>query len=111
VTPIFGVISERFISDALFTSEDTMDESLLIAALLALGLVVAGAFVALALRKRKMGAAPTSTDYRALFILGLSFIPVGIIGVTLLNVGFLGILGLGVVYMVTGLANRDKWQH
>ena len=43
-------------------------------------------------------------DYRVFFILGITWLPLGI---ATDNPGF---LGLGAVFMVIGLANRSKWK-
>lgn len=43
-------------------------------------------------------------DYRVFFILGITWLPLGI---ATDNTAF---LGLGAVFMVLGLANRDKWK-
>ncbi len=43
-------------------------------------------------------------DYRVFFILGVTWLPLGI---ATDNTAF---LGLGAVFMVLGLANRDKWK-
>jgi hypothetical protein len=44
------------------------------------------------------------TDYRAFFILGISFLPIGI------AIDNPGIWGMGVIFLILGLANRDKWK-
>ena len=44
-------------------------------------------------------------DYRAFFILGISFIPLGI---ATNNYAF---TGLGIVYMIIGLKNKSKWKN
>lgn len=46
----------------------------------------------------------STTDYRVFFILGLVWLPMGI---ATDNYAFTGI---GAVFMIVGLANRDKWQ-
>lgn len=43
-------------------------------------------------------------DYRVFFILGITWLPLGI---ATDNPGF---LGMGVVFMAIGLANRSKWK-
>lgn len=50
------------------------------------------------------------TDYRVFFILGCSLIAVGISLMSAVGPAFLGFLGSGVVFMIIGLANRDKWE-
>jgi len=45
------------------------------------------------------------------FILGIFFLPMGIVlMITIDNPAFIGITGMGLIYMVIGLANRDKWK-
>ena len=79
--------------------------------LIAAGLVMVGVLVVFALKNSKKVTNPIEVNYRAFFILGVFFIPVGSMGVILFNVGFVGVLALGVVYLVLGLANRDKWRN
>jgi len=46
-------------------------------------------------------------DYRAYYTMGLIWLPVGIVfWIVLDNIAF---LGLGVVFLSIGLANKDKW--
>lgn len=67
---------------------------------LVLGIVVLLLAVMIAVkRKGRQG-----TDYRAFFILGMSFTTIGI---ATSNFAF---TGLGIVYMMIGLANRNKWK-
>ena len=49
-------------------------------------------------------------DYRAFLIMGICFLPVGIIFTAAISPGFIGITGMGLIYMAIGLANRDKWK-
>ena len=79
-------------------------------------LMVVGAIVALiALERRKEGKS-AEPNYRAFFIMGVTFIPIGIIWIIVslgLDISFVvGIpfLGLGVTYLIIALANRDKWR-
>lgn len=49
-------------------------------------------------------------NYKVFFILGISFLPIGIIlWLTTGNSGLLGLSGLGAAYMAIGLSNRNKW--
>ena len=70
----------------------------IIIAMVVLLLIVVGAVIML--RKEK----EYQTDYRALFIVGVTWMPLGI---ATENNAF---LVLGVVFMVLGLVNRDKWK-
>jgi len=73
---------------------------------LALGIIV----LVIALKKKKEGKYP-EPDYRAFFILGTCLLPVGVpLWISTNNPGLLGISGLGAVYIIIGLAHRDKWK-
>jgi len=80
----------------------------IILALLVLGLLLT-IFTVVIWKKRK--GAKTETDYRAFYVLGICFAPLGIVlMITIGNPGMLGMTGLGVAYIAIGLANRDKWK-
>jgi uncharacterized membrane protein YidH (DUF202 family) len=49
------------------------------------------------------------TDYKTFFILGIIFTGFGASQLAIQGTGAIGILGLGLVYMAVGLANKDKW--
>ncbi len=66
-----------------------------------IGIIVLGALVAFLIFKKKK---ETPTDYRALFIVGVSWLPLGI---ATENHAFTAI---GIVFMVLGLKNKDKWK-
>ena len=53
--------------------------------------------------RRQKGDMP-ETDYRVFFILGITWLPLGI---ATDNPAF---WGMGAVFLIVGLANRDKWQ-
>jgi hypothetical protein len=49
-------------------------------------------------------------DYRSFFVIGITYIGAGVaLSVSLRNPGFFGIAGIGLVYMIIGLKNQDKW--
>lgn len=69
------------------------------------GLVVVGLGIAVYIINRKERKEP---DYRVFFTLGLIWLPLGIVFFTSMsNPTF---LGLGTVFLIIGLANRDKWK-
>ena len=73
---------------------------------LVLGIIV----LFIAIKKKKEGKYP-EPDYRAFFIFGACFLPVGIpLWIATNNPGLLGISGLGAIYKIIGLAHRDKWK-
>lgn len=69
------------------------------------GLIATGVLVLLLLFIVLRGRDPQKreTDYRVFFILGIVWLPLGIV----MDYSVFFILGL--VYMVIGLANYDKW--
>ncbi|MCK5037493.1 MAG: hypothetical protein KAS16_00180 [Thermoplasmata archaeon] len=63
----------------------------------------------LAMRHRKDQGMEKETDYKALYTLGISMIGLGIVFTAAINTFFIGFLIIGVIYMVVGLKNKDKW--
>jgi hypothetical protein len=62
-------------------------------------------------QKKKKERIFKEIDYRAFFILGISFLPMGIIFTVTISPAFIGFIGMGVIYMAIGLANKDKWKN
>ena len=73
------------------------------------GFILLGVLVALLIWKRRSKGIVREPDYRAFLIMGICFLPMGLLLSTSVNPGFIGFAGLGVAYMAIGLANRDKW--
>jgi hypothetical protein len=48
-------------------------------------------------------------NYFALFVIGITFVGAGT-ALAITNPGFYGITAMGIIFMVIGLANRDKWE-
>jgi len=100
----------------LLESEGWMDDSAAVMSLLLLvGIVVTLLLVAV-LRKRKRGGKAGETDYKAFFIMGLAFLPTGLSMMVVyffaeipFEVG-LPLFALGLIYIIVGLVNRDKWK-
>ena len=79
-----------------------------------LGLIasIVGVFVLFIMKKNKIEGTYKEPDYRAFFIMGISFLPLGIVLSFIIgNPGFIGFTGLGAFYIVFGLANKDKWKN
>ena len=78
-----------------------------------LGLIasIVGVIVLFIMKKKKIKGTNKEPDYRACFIMGICFLPMGIIFTTTINPSFISFLALGVIYMAIGLANRDKWKN
>jgi len=51
-----------------------------------------------------------SFDYRSLFILGISFIGVGVVFLTAVNKAIgIAFIAISITYMIIGIKNKDKW--
>jgi len=80
------------------------------------GLILVGILVAMTLKRKKEGKSG-ETNYRALFVLGITFFSLGIIyeivffvsGTTVFLVLGLAFIAMGLSYLAIGLGNRDKW--
>jgi hypothetical protein len=83
--------------------------------LLVIGIVVT-LLLLVVLRKRKKAGKTGETDYKAFFIMGMAFLPTGVAMMLmyfLAEIPFeigLPLVALGLIYLVIGLANRDKWK-
>jgi len=71
---------------------------------------IIGVLLLYIMQKKKKEGTFKEPDYRAFFIMGICFLPMGIIFTFSVNPGFVGFIGLGIIYMALGLANRDKWK-
>ncbi len=92
-----------------------MNGSLSVTILLLLVGIVITLLMVLVLRKRKRERKAGETDYRAFFIMGVAFLPTGFAMMMVyffaelpFEVG-LPLFALGLIYLIVGLANRDKW--
>ena len=88
-----------------------MTELFLILGIIAVIVLALGFIVLFISMKKKKEGKYEEPDYRAFFILGICFLPIGIVFmITIRNPGFLGISGLGIIYMLIGLSYREKWK-
>jgi hypothetical protein len=87
-----------------------MSEWILILLIIAGLLTLIGLVVLLFLLKKRGKGAMEELDYRAFFILGIVFTPMGIVLSVIVTWALMGITALGVMYLIIGLANRDKWK-
>jgi len=69
---------------------------------LLIGIAILGLIFAAVAFYRQKGL-KRDPDYRAFFILGISFLPIGI------ATDNPGLWGMGAIFLILGLANRDKW--
>ena len=60
-------------------------------------------------KKRKLKEGK-EIDYPSFFVMGISFVGLGIVFRATINPDFLGIAALGVIYMLLGWKNKDKWK-
>ena len=82
-----------------------------------IGLILVGILAVFAWNKNK-GRKTKGTGYRALFILGITFLTLGIIyeiaflisGTKVFLILGISFIGLGLSYLAIGLGNRDKWK-
>jgi len=86
------------------------DIVVLILGFIALAILLGGVVFRVSKEKTKDGDV-NSPNYKTFFILGACFLPVGItIALSTDNIAFNGIAALGLIYMIIGLANKDKWE-
>ena len=86
--------------------------------LITIGLFVLGILVIWAAWKKRKGEEQKTSIYRSLFILGVTFLPLGVIyevvffisdAKVFLALG-LAFMAMGISYLAIGLANRSKWK-
>lgn len=82
---------------------------LLVIGIIAL-LVLVGIILVLVVWKKKKEGKYEEPDYQVFFIMGICFLPMGIIFMTTVSPAFIGFTVMGLCYMAIGLANRDKWK-
>jgi amino acid transporter len=93
----------------LTNSADVMNLLLIIGILVTLILL-------LVLRIRKRAGKTEETNYKAFFIMGIAFLPIGVAMMLmyfLVEIPFeigLPLIALGLIYLGIGWANRDKWK-
>ena len=81
-----------------------------------IGLILIGILVVMAFKWKRDGKSH-GTNYRALFILGITFSPLGVIyeiiffvsGTKVFLVLGLAFIAMGLSYIAISLANKDKW--
>ena len=73
-------------------------------------LVILGVILTLIYLIKKEHKRFEEPDYQAFFIMGISFLPLGIVFMVAVSPAFIGFTGIGLCYMAIGLANKDKWK-
>lgn len=93
-----------------------MSEWLLISGVILAILIVVGILLILVAWKNKKEEKSEETNYRALFVMGIIWFPTGIVFMFmsfLLDISFvigMPLFGMGLIYLIVALANRDKWK-
>jgi NhaP-type Na+/H+ or K+/H+ antiporter len=78
--------------------------------ILVLGGLALGLGIGIALWRNRWNLNKGEPNYKAFFIMGITFLSLGItLSAATENPGLIGISGLGVAYIAIGLKNRDKW--
>ncbi len=77
-----------------------MDNTIIIALIAGLALLLVLFMVISASKNKEEKKVP---NYRALFILSLSWLPIGI------AIKNPGLWGMGIVFLIVGLVNKEKW--
>jgi len=81
-----------------------MNTNLSIDLFIVIGLIVIGLVIVLYSQFKKEKIKP---NYRLFFILGMTWVPLGVVFYkTTRNIGF---LIMGVIFLIIGLINKDKW--
>ena len=94
---------------------DIMPTILILMITIMMIIILVGLILVLIIWKRKKEGTLKEPNYRAFYITGLIMLPIGaifMITYLLLDILFITampFLTLGVVYLVIGLQNRDKW--
>jgi len=93
-----------------------MNDSVSVMSLLLLAGILVTLLLVVVLRKRKRAGKAGETDYKAFFIMGVAFLPTGFAMMIVyffaelpFEIG-LPLFALGLIYLIIGLVNRDKWK-
>ena len=87
-----------------------MNEWILISIVIVAIFVLIGIVLTLVVYKKKKEGKIEETNYQIFFILGICLFPVGLVFLINGNIAFIGLVGMGLIYLIIGLANRDKWK-
>ena len=74
-------------------------------------LVLIGIILILIVWKKKKEGIVKEPNYQVFFVLGITWLPVGIVFLFAVNsvIGF-AFMAMGIAYLAIGMANRDKWK-
>lgn len=65
--------------------------------------------VFIVLKRKKVGKLD-DPNFKVFFILGICFLPMGVVFMVTVSPAFIGITGMGLIYLIIGLVNRNKWE-
>jgi uncharacterized membrane protein len=87
-----------------------MSSSLPVVVIILSALILLGILAVIMIRKKMKEGKPVEIDYNAFFVMGISFLPLGIVLTVLINPGFIGLAGLGLISIIIGLSHRERWR-
>jgi len=73
-------------------------------------LVIIGIIATLMVWKNREEGEFEEPNYQTFFILGITFLPMGIVFIFVIGPAFIGFTVIGLAYLAIGLVNRDKWR-
>jgi hypothetical protein len=116
--PIAQVVSARVLDSSQLKTfiEWSLDTLVMIigvfffnlVALLVIAIFIGVILVFIKLNKKREGEV-AEPSHQSFFIMGISTLGLGAVFAVIINPVFIGLAGLGVIYMIIGLKNRDKW--
>ena len=86
-----------------------MNEWILPVVIVLVVLVMVGLFVVLLLREKKKVDECGKINYKAFFILGMNFIPIGVVFMIVVSPAFISFLAIGLCYIAIGMSHKDEW--
>lgn len=87
-----------------------MNEWILVSAGITVILIFVGFILIYSVWKQKKKGTYKEPDYRIFFILGFVWIPAGVVFISVNMVLGIAFIGIGLIYMAIGLANKHKWK-
>ena len=89
---------------------EKMNGLILIILVIIATIVVVGIIITFIVFKKRKEGDYEEPDYQTFFILGICFLPIGIIFMIIVGPAFIGFTGLGLFYLTIGLVNKNKWK-